>query len=130
MNGTPKRIHNPIPPEYANIFVLRTITIIVGIFCLLLTGYATWVVYTMSNNIAVYQDSLEVEAAVRRVAPIDFSMLERVVTIEEKKQTFKLPPITTDVFYNRTVTSTGSTAPEQALIGTSSTLHSSSSTRL
>lgn len=120
-NLVPKKIHNPIPPEYANVFILKMITAIVGIICLLLSAYATWVVYTMSNRIALYENPLGVETVMRKVAPLDFSLFEQVMSIDEKKRTFTLPPLTRDAFYNRSITST-----ENIAISTSSTQSSDS----
>lgn len=126
----PKRIDNPIPPEYANVFVLKTITVAVGIICLILTAYATWVVYTMSNRIAAYESPVEAAAVVRKVAPIDFGVFERVITIDEEKQNFTSLPLTVDVFYNRLVTSTAPRILDLPSTQSSSTLPTPSSTPL
>lgn len=133
-----KRIRNPIPPEYANVFVLKIITIIVGVICLLLTGYATWTVFTMSNRIASYHTSLEAAVIADRVAPIDFRMLDSVSSTEHNKQTLSLPRLTHDLFYNTSITTTDTgfnstlsevtTTPVTSLIVTTTQNPGSSST--
>lgn len=130
INTNQKKINNPTPPEYANVFVLKTITVAVGIICLLLTGFVTWTVYSVSNHIAAYQNSLEVESVARKVAPIDFPTLERVIKIDEQKQKNQLTPITTDVFYNRIVTSTDILSLDVLPVEPVDSSHPSSSIRL
>jgi hypothetical protein len=112
MNITsPKKIHNPTPPEYANVHILRWIMIFVGFICLAVTGYATWSVYTLSNRIGVYELTVEVGPISSRVTPINFDKYERVVAIDKEKKSFMLTPTTRDPFYARTITSTLPLAP-------------------
>lgn len=106
MSTLHKRIRNPIPPEYANVFVLKLITIAVGVISLLLTGYATWTVFSMSNRIATYHTSLEAAVIADRVAPIDFRVLDSVSSTEHNKQTLILPRLAHDIFYNTSITTT------------------------
>lgn len=105
--GGPKKIHTPISPEYANVALLRLITVCVGLICLLITSYATWTIYVLTNHISNYTTILHSQdSSPRTIAPINFELFETTSAIDKTKQSFKLTPIVWDMFYTRTVTST------------------------
>ncbi len=128
---TPKKIHNPIPPEYANVSILRFITIGVACLSLIMVSYATWIVYTMSNRLAHYETIFQVESMSARVAPINFKLLEQILSIDQAKQNFTFVPYSRNPFYDRAITSTQSNLFDLRTTSTpSSSAETSSSTSL
>ncbi len=126
--NTPKRIHNPIPPEFANVSILRLITVFVACISLLGTGYTTWLVYSMSNRISGYEVSKQFEMVSKKAGPINFTLLEKVLNVDSEKQRLTFIPPTHDPFYNRPVTTTVSSIP--TVSSTISVAVSSSTTSL
>jgi hypothetical protein len=102
--SAPKKNHSPIPPEYANVRILKWIAFLVGFVCLSITSYATWTIYTLSNRIGMHEIPLEIVSISKRVTPINFGMLESVRAIDKEKKSFMLEPIGWDMFYQRTIT--------------------------
>lgn len=121
LTNASKRINNPVPPEFANVSVLRLITISVALICLTVTSYATWTVYTMSNRISTYETDYQVEIISKNVGPVNFVLLEQVLQIDTEKQNFQFTPPTRDPFYNRAITSTMSGLPTSPTTTVSST---------
>ncbi len=105
-NPGPKRIHNPIPPEFANVSLLRIITVTVAIVSLIMVSYATWVIYTMSNRVSTYESTIELKSVPPTVAPINFKLLDDIITLDHDKQSFVHIPMIHDSFYDRMITST------------------------
>ncbi len=106
LTNTPKRIDNPIPPEFANVSVLRLITIGVALICLTVTSYATWTVYLMSNRISTYETDFQAQIVSKSVGPVNFALLEQVLLIDSEKQQMEFIPPIRDPFYDQTITST------------------------
>ncbi len=106
----------PTSPEYANVHILRWISVLVGCTCLAIAAYATWKVYTLSNRIGMNEISLEVASLSNRVSPINFGLLEEVLAIDKEKKSFMLPSVGWDMFYATStattiLTSTPSSSP-------------------
>jgi hypothetical protein len=114
LTNTPKRIDNPIPPEFANVSVLRLITIGVALICLTVTSYATWTVYLMSNRISTYETDFQAQMVSKSAGPVNFVLLEQVLLIDNEKQHLEFVPPTRDPFYNQLITSTISGIPVNA----------------
>ncbi|HRH23510.1 MAG TPA: hypothetical protein PK295_02690 [Candidatus Magasanikbacteria bacterium] len=106
LTNTPKRIHNPVPPEFANVSTLRLITVGVALICLTVTSYATWTVYVMSNRISTYETDFRAEAVSKSAGPVNFTLFEQVLRTDAEKQNLKFIPPTRDPFYDRAITST------------------------
>lgn len=121
LTNAPKRIDNPIPPEFANVSILRLITIGVALICLTVTSYATWTVYVMSNRISTYETDFRAEAVSKSAGPVNFTLLEQVLHTDAEKQNLKFIPPTRDPFYDRAITSTISGLPSSPTTTVSST---------
>ncbi|MBP9732372.1 MAG: hypothetical protein KBD29_02865 [Candidatus Magasanikbacteria bacterium] len=106
LTNTPKRIDNPIPPEFANVSVLRLITIGVALICLTVTSYATWTVYLMSNRISTYETDFQAQIVSKSAGPVNFVLLEQVLLIDSEKQHLEFIPPIRDPFYDQIITST------------------------
>lgn len=106
LTNTPKRIDNPTPPEFANVSVLRLITIGVALICLTVTSYATWTVYLMSNRISAYETDIQAQIVSKSAGPVNFTLLEQVLLLDNEKQNLEFIPPTRDPFYNQIITST------------------------
>lgn len=129
--NAPKRIDNPIPPEFSNVSTLRLITLGVALICLIVTSYATWTVYLMSNRISTYETDIQVEIVSKKVAPVNFVLLEKILQIDSEKQQIQFIPPLRDPFYNQTITSTiNSVSITSSTTISTSTLESASSTNL
>ncbi len=111
----------PTSPEYANVHILKWISVLVGCTCLAIAAYATWKIYTLSNRIGMNEISLEVASLSSRVSPINFGLLEEVLTIDKEKKTFMLPPIDWDMFYSTSTPSSILTSTPSSSVTSSST---------